>query len=460
MAKHETFHFATREALLEKIQSLCVDIPLSGDLSPLGRHVSIGGHESPNAICVLPMEGYDCDEMGIPSPLTYRRYERYARGGAGLLWWEACAIVPEGRGTPRQMLMSADHVQPYSRLLQAAKAAAADEFGSDHRPINILQLTHSGRYSRPTGSEPIPMSVQRDPLLDAPLHITTDDAVVSDDYLAALPGQFACAAVLAQEAGFDGVDIKACHGYLLGELLGAHTRPGAYGGSFENRTRILLESIRAARAATSRDFIIASRLNVYDAHPWPYSFGTSRDDIWTPDLSEPLRLVRLLCENGANLLTSSAGNPHFLYPHVTRPYNRINPGSPVLAEEHPLESLARLIRLTGEVQNAAGSIPVMGVGYSWLRQYAPLAAAANLERKNCALVGFGRAILANPNVPREILQNGQVDINKCCVACSKCIFLMRKHKPAGCVIRDAEIYMPFYREIESQLSSKSPHDRV
>lgn len=98
-----------------------------------------------------------------------------------------------------------------------------------------MQLTHSGRYSKPEGVA-APMIAYRDPLLDPPVKVTDDGPVVSDEYLDGLVDIYVQAAKLAKEAGFDGVDIKACHRYLFSELLSAFTREGKYGGSFENRT--------------------------------------------------------------------------------------------------------------------------------------------------------------------------------------------------------------------------------
>ena len=96
---------------------------------------------------------------------------------------------------------------------------------------------------------------------------------VSDAYLDSLVSHYVDSARWAYEAGFDGVDIKSCHRYLLSELLASHTRSGKYGGAFENRTRLLLSIIKAVKAEVPSSFIIACRFNVFDAHPYPYGFG-------------------------------------------------------------------------------------------------------------------------------------------------------------------------------------------
>ena len=296
---------------------------------------------------------------------------------------------------------------------------------------------------------PAPIIPQHDPLLDPRGRIDPAAPVVSDDYLDQLPARYAEAARCAKDAGFDGVDIKACHRYLLSELLASHTRPGPYGGSFENRTRLLRNCIRAVREAVGEDFIIACRFNVFDAHPYPYGFGCDPTDFWKFDPTEPMALVRMLCEEGVGLLSNSAGNPYYIYPQVTRPFDLSSEGIPV-PDEHPLESIARLFDFTRQIQSAAGDVPVVGNGYTWLRQFIPQAGAANLAEGSCRFVGLGRSSFAYPDAPREILTTGQMNPHKCCIACSKCTQIMRDKGTTGCVIRDAALYAPLYRQFREQ----------
>lgn len=444
MASHEKFHYKTLEELQADIERLGVDIRLQTNLSPLGRKVIVGNKQTPNAMAVLPMEGCDAQPDGAPSQLVERRYLRFAAGGAGLLWWEACAVVPEGRANPLQMMLTDTNLPDFAALLVKSNQAAADKNGAGHRPLHILQLTHSGRYSRPQGHKPAPLAPQHDPLLDPLVGLEPDAPVVTDAYLDSLIGHYARSAVLAEQAGFDGVDIKACHRYLLSELLAGFTRRGKYGGSFENRTRLLLEIIREVKRATSNDFIVACRFNMFDAHPRPYGFGQGEDG-WMFDPGEPLQLVRQLCENGVALLSNSAGNPYYVHPQVTRPFDLSSTGIPV-PEEHPLESVARLFHFTRQVQQAAGAVPVVGNGYTWLRQYLPFAGAANLKEGACSFMGLGRSSFAYPDAPRDILKTGGMEAAKCCTTCSKCTQIMRDHGRTGCVVRDAEMYAPLYRQ--------------
>lgn len=441
MSVHETFCFQTLEEVTAKAASLGLDLAFSNDLSPLLQPRPVGSRVAPNSIAVLPMEGCDSNPDGSPSELVERRYLRFAGGGAGLLWWEACAAAPEGRANELQMMLTASNCGRFARLLEKTNAEAANRNGSGHRPVNILQLTHSGRYSRPEGHIARPLVPQHDPILDK----AGNETIVTDEYLDTLTGRYVQSALLAKQAGFDGVDIKSCHRYLLSELLASHTREGKYGGSFENRSRFLRQTIRAVRKAVGADFIVACRFNVFDAHPYPYGFGCDKEDMWKFDPTEPVALVKMMVEEGVNLLSNSGGNPYYIYPQVTRPFDKSSYGIPT-PEEHPLESVARLFRFTRTVQQAAGSVPVVGNGYTWLRQFLPYAGAANLKSGSCSFVGLGRSSFAYPDAPHDLTAKGRMEPDKCCVTCSLCTQIMRDHGRTGCVVRDGQLYAPLYRQ--------------
>lgn len=452
MSQFEKFNFKTMEEIKGKIEELGVDITLSDNLEPLKKPVKIGNKIAPNSIAILPMEGCDSNPDGSPSELVYRRYERFSAGGAGLLWWEANAVVQEGRANPLQMMVTKENKGEFAKLIQVCKKTATDSCGSDHKPLNILQLTHSGRYSRPADNGS-PMIAQHDPLLDPRVGITNDYPVVTDEYLDSLVGKYVQSALLAKEVGFDGVDIKSCHRYLLSEILASHTRKGKYGGSFENRVRLLLTIVKEVRKAVGEDFIIACRLNVFDYHPYPYGFGVDKDDYTKEDFTEPLQLVKLLCENGVDLLSNSAGNPYYRFPQVTRPFDAAILGGEV-PPEHPLESIARLFNFTRQIQKVS-TVPVIGNGYSWLRQFLPYIGSANIQDGSCSLVGLGREAFAYPDAPKDIFRTEAMDPKKCCIACSKCTQIMRDHGRTGCVIKDAAQYAPLYKEYREKADAEN-----
>lgn len=452
MALHEKFNFDTLESLEEKAAELGLNLSFSRDLSPLAKPVRVHGKTAPNAIAALPMEGCDSESDGTPSALTKRRYLRFAQGGYGLIWWEACAVCEEGRANPQQMRLTEKNAPAFAALVADVQRAAQETNG--YVPLNILQLTHSGRYSRPVGHTPQPLVPQHDPLLDPSVRLSPEAPVVTDAYLAALVPQYVQAARLAKNAGFDGVDIKCCHRYLLSELLASHTRPGIYGGSLENRMRLLLDIITAVKDACGEDFIIACRFNAFDAHPYPYGFGCDRGDLWKYDPTEPEALIRALRDAGVGLLSNSVGNPYYHYPQVSRPFDRADEGGDP-PPEHPLESVARLFDITRTMQRAAGDIPLIGSGYTWLRSFFPNAGAANLAAGACGFVGLGRSAFAYPDAPRDILQKAALDPKKCCITCGKCTRIMRDHGRTGCVIRDSEVYVPLYSQYRAEALARA-----
>jgi 2,4-dienoyl-CoA reductase-like NADH-dependent reductase (Old Yellow Enzyme family) len=315
-------------------------------------------------------------------------------------------------------------------------------------------MTHSGRYSKPQGIK-APVISHHDPYLDARAGVKPDQAPITDEQLEALQDKYAEVALLAKEAGFDGVDIKSCHRYLLSELLSSFTRENSrYGGSFENRTRFLLETVKKVKAAVGDNFILASRLNVFDAHPYPYGWGVSQESLMVPDMREPLALIGMLRDAGLNLLSNSAGNPYYDNPFVTRPLDTPDIGIP-MPIEHPLESTARLFNLTKQVQQLAPEMVIIGNGYSWLRRYSCYAGAANVGSGIAGMMGYGRMGFAYPDAPKDILEHGQLFEKKECIACSKCTQIMRDSGTTGCVIRDGEVYLPLYNKFREQAIARN-----
>jgi 2,4-dienoyl-CoA reductase-like NADH-dependent reductase (Old Yellow Enzyme family) len=442
MPAHEPFHFDSLDQLRLKIQELALALDVTEDLSPLLRPLWVGDCKVPNRLAVLPMEGCDGTPEGAPDDLAFRRYHRFAAGGAGLLWFEATAVVQEGRANPRQLWLREQNVADFGRLVEQSLAAARETMGASHRPLTIVQLTHSGRYSRP-GRVPQPIIAHHSPFLD-PIHrLPLDYPLISDDELEQLEDCYVDAALCAERAGFDGVDVKACHRYLVSELLASHTRENSrYGGSFENRTRFLRNVVAKIREAAPR-LIVTSRMNAYDAMAHPYGFGIAPWDPSTPALAEPIDLVRALQALGAPLVNITIGNPYF-NPHVNRPFDLPVSGAP-MPPENPLEGVARFVGIVRRIQSEFPRMPVNGGGYSWLRHYLPAVAAAHVRNGWVSLVGLGRMALAYPDAPRELMEKGRLDPQKVCVACSACTQIMRDGGRAGCVPRDAAVYEPIYK---------------
>ncbi len=444
MSHHHPFAFSSAEELLKKAQDLNVDLPFHTDLSPLFQPLEIGSLTLPNRFAVHPMEGADAFPTGAPGKLTTRRYVRYAEGGSGMIWFEATAVTREGRANPRQLMITNENHASFRELVESVREAGRKAHGDKHSIFCILQLTHSGRYSKPYG-ETRPLVGNYNPYLDRPsdkLH------VLSDEELDHIQLDFVEAARLAYFAGFDAVDIKSCHGYLLNELLGAYSREHSrYGKTFENRTRFLTETAYRIQSEVPR-ILLCARLNVYDGIPFPHGFGFAKDSPLDIDLTEIKVLTRRLLLLGGRFFSFTAGNPH-LKPHLTRPFDQPLPdGHP--PEEHPLEGVARLLSITAGMQKNYPNVPLVGTGYSWLRQYFPHVAAAVLQRGEATLIGLGRSSFAYPEAPRDLMEQGSLDPRKVCISCSKCSELLRLGRKTGCVVRDVEQYAEEYANRKSQ----------
>lgn len=437
---HKRFKYRDTDELAQEIRSLGLDIPIGGDdVSVLFDAVRIGNRATANRFVVQPMEGFDADDDGSPGELCFRRYERYARGGHGVIWFEATAVLREARSNPDQLWIHAANVERFRTLVSRTRAVAREAMG--HEILMILQLTHSGRYSKPSGM-PRPLIAHHSAVLDPLGKLAADHPLVTDDYLDRLQDTFVEAASLAARAGFDGVDVKACHRYLVSELLASHTREGRYGGSFENRTRMLLETASRIRAEVPGVFV-TTRMNAYDGIPYPYGFGVDRAEATRPDLAEPLKLIGRLRALDIPILNVSVGNP-YSNPHLGRPYDFPVAGAGVPGE-HPLSGIARFLSVTRTVQKAFPDLPVIGGGYAWLRQFMPLVAAEVVRSGGATLIGQGRGAFAYPDSPRELRERGSLDPQRVCVTCSGCTQIMRDGGHTGCVVRDSAVYGPEYR---------------
>ena len=397
----------------------------------LNTSMQIKNMTIPNRVVLQPMEGCDCNTDGSPSQLTIEKYYRAARSHAGLIWFEANAVCPEGRTNPRQMMLTRENLPAFRGLVDNVRAIAEAECGI--RPVLILQLTHSGRQSI------TPMIAYRHPLYEE-RRPATDELIVTDEYLDTLPDRYVASALLALEAGFDGVDVKSCHGYLFQELLSAFSRPGRYGGSFENRTRLYLNCLSAVKAAVPKDCLVTTRLSVSDMVPKPYGFGTTEEN--ELDLDEPDRLIGCMVDMGLDMLNVTIGNPYY-NPHINRPYRK----GGYLPPETPDVGLARFAAVEKHIKEVYPNLPVVGSGLSYYRDDLMEQAEAQVSAGICDLVGFGRMWLAYPTFYGDYLA-GSFAPKKTCLACSKCTELMRAGQVSGCAVYN-EYYRNLYKEIRA-----------
>jgi 2,4-dienoyl-CoA reductase-like NADH-dependent reductase (Old Yellow Enzyme family) len=462
------FKYKTAADLLAENARLGIDLRLQDDLSPLNAPIAIGPRTVGNRWCIHPMEGCDGELDGSPGELTLRRYRRFGDGGAKLIWGEACAVNDQGRANPRQIWLN-DKTKPlFAKMVADTRAAHRAANGDDGNLLFGLQLTHSGRYCHRG-----PVIACDDPLLYGRYKVTKDTPLISDDELKRLVDDYAATAKLAQEVGFDFVDVKQCHRYLLNELLGARNRPGPYGGSFENRTRLATEIFQAIRAACP-SLVLGTRLNVFDAIPFkvgetgdgvpePWTsplangWGMSESDPFTPDLTEPLRWIAAMRKLGVAIVNVTIGNP-YAQPHFGRPFEYPPPDG-YESPEHPLTGVDRHFRVTETIQRANAGFPIVGTGYSYLQEFLPQAGAANIAAGRVTIVGVGRATLAQPDWVRQLRDTGKLDRKRVCRTFSYCTAIMRAKQhplgqfPTGCPPFDKEAYGEIWKEVQ-QLTVK------
>lgn len=488
------FKYKTADEICAEARQLGTALALSSDFSILFQPTQLGDLAIGNRFCIQPMEGCDGTNDGSPDELTYRRYHRFGAGGAKLIWGEATAIDGDARMNPRQLWLHDGTASAIEHMLHGCRQAHREAFGDDRGLAVGLQLTHSGRFSFRK-----PQLITHDLLLDP---LTIDKSVgrcvdasyplLSDDDLKRIEDQYVTAARYAAKIGCDFVDVKQCHRYLLSELLAARNRPGPYGGSLENRTRLVRNVIGRIRNELP-SLTIVTRLNVYDGIPYirrdrfprisadsPLPMGSVPDEsvkTGTPvnhalplgtafgvdpnnhlnmDLTEPLQLAAWLRDWGVRAINVSMGNP-YANPHVVRPAE-FAPVDGYDAPEHPLTGVLRHFAATTAIQAAVPGLPVVGSGYSWLQDFAMHAGAANVRDGNCAIVGLGRATLSHPDFARHLQEHGTMNRKLICRTFSYCTNLMRTKDhplgqyPTGCPPFDKEIYGPLWKEVEQKHS--------
>ncbi len=442
------------------IMMACDDALLPSDQNPMNWPIMVYGRTIGNRFAAHPMEGWDGTADGKPTELVLRRWEHFGLSGAKLIWGgEAVAVRHDGRANPHQLCYSAENEAALSALLTTLKRAHGAHYGSTDDLLIGLQLTHSGRWARPgPGHAARPRIAFRHPVLDARLGITDDRPVFTDGELEGLIGDYVAAARFAARDGYDFVDVKCCHGYLMHEVLAGHTRPGPYGGSFENRTRLFREIVAAIRR-DAPGLQIGVRLSAFDLvpfrHPgagqgpgepidfnlylpWRYGFGVNAANPLQYELTEPIAFVRLCRDFGIRLLNVSAACPYY-NPHLMRPA-AFPPSDGYPPPEDPLLGCARLLEVAAHIKRAVPDMVVVGTGYTYLQEFLPYVAQAQVRLGHVDLVGVGRSLLAYPELPAHVLAGQPLERKRLCRTFSDCTTGPRNHMVSGCFPLD-----PFYK---------------
>jgi NADPH2 dehydrogenase len=446
----------------EYLAQNAIDIPCDAELatgaaSPLSSPLRAGPFTIANRWCIHPMEGWDGTEDGHPSPDTLRRWRRFGQSGAKLIWGgEAVAVQHDGRANPNQLMLNKNTISDIARLRTELLDEHKKVMGEDRGLVVGLQLTHSGRYSKPNDKKKLePKIAFRHPILDKRLGLGPEYPLLTDSDLRRIIDSTIQCAKMARSIGYDFVDIKHCHGYLGHELLGAHTRDGDFGGSFENRTRYLREIVAGIRA-TVPGLEIGVRVSIMDfvpfkpdpslstpgklgpgipepfehCLPYHYGFGVNPHNPLEYDLTEPFKFLDLLKSLGIALVNLSVGSPYY-NPHIQRPA-LYPPSDGYPPPEDPLIGVARQMKVVKTIKQRYPDLAIVGSGYTYLQDYFPHVAQAAVRDGWTDFVGLGRMVLSYPELPADIIHGRDLRTKMICRTFSDCTTAPRNGLPSGC----------------------------
>lgn len=435
------------------VHTLAVNLPFDeemdvGPKAPLAQPLKYRDIAIGNRFAVLPMEGWDAGSDGSVTELVERRWQHFGQSGAKLIWGgEAVAVRHDGRANPRQLVINQENIAGLAALRESLIQAHHEKFQNTDDLLIGLQLTHSGRFARPVDQKRMePQILYHHPILDRKFHLPSDHPLMTDDQISYLIEDFIRAAVLAQKAGFQFVDIKHCHGYLGHEFLTAIDRTGRYGGSFENRTRFLREVTAGIRAAAP-SLDIGVRLSAFDWIPfrpgssgtgepeiihndhYAYAFGSTPDGLGI-DLTEPNMFLNLLRDLDIQLVCITAGSPYY-NPHIQRPA-LFPPSDGYQPPEDPLAGVARQISVVEQLKATHPHLVFVGSGYSYLQEWLPHVAQHVVRTDKTDFVGLGRMILTYPDLVADILSGAPLQRKRICRTFSDCTTAPRKGLVSGC----------------------------
>jgi 2,4-dienoyl-CoA reductase-like NADH-dependent reductase (Old Yellow Enzyme family) len=355
----------------------------------LFQPIRIGRLQSKNRLLMSAMSiHFGVDERGHVTEQLVRYMETRAEGGVGMMLVGGGGVHPTGVELPHLPAMWEDGCIPALRKLTQAVKPHDARIG--------MQIMHGGRqayHDQKVAPSAIP----------APALAKGTPRELRADEIPVLVAAFGDAARRCQEAGFDFIEVHGAHGYLISQFLAPNSnrRTDIWGGSFENRTRFMLEVLRDIRVKCGPDFTIGIRMNGEDYI----------DDGW--GLDEALRLAPLLEQNGADYLHVSAGV-----------YGSRQLTIPSMYVEHGC-----FVHLAEAVKKKV-AIPVIAVG----RIKKPEMAEAIIRDGKADMVALGRSLLSDPQWPNKV-KNGSVRAIRPCIGCCLgCIHAVFQLEPGGCVV--------------------------
>jgi NADPH2 dehydrogenase len=465
----------TTTDLKNYLSANAIDLPfddtlLSANESPFHQKIQLkSGKTIGNSFCILPMEGWDGTTDGKPTEFTKNRWLKFAVSGAKLLFGcEAVAVCHSGKANPNQLVINDDNFEEFVNLRKIIIDNHTEKFGTTEDLVIGLQLTHSGRFCKPNSHKKFESKIlYTHPFLNQKFGMDADYPVLTDEEIDEIVEKYIAAAVLAQKAGYDFVDIKHCHGYLGHEFLSAIDRGGKYGGSLENRTRFL-RNIVAGIEQAAPGLEMGIRLSAFDLLPfkkgvndigepekidsYPYTFGGDKLGL-NIDLDEPKAFLALAQNLGIQLICVTGGSPYY-NPHLMRPA-LFPPSDGYQPPEEPMAGVKRQIDVTNELKKAFPELVIIGSGYSYLQEWLPNVAQYVLRNGMADSVGFGRMVLSYPTMPDDLLNGRTLTRNLICRTFSDCTTAPRNGIISGCFPLD-----PLYKKLPEAEQLKAAKDQL
>jgi 2,4-dienoyl-CoA reductase-like NADH-dependent reductase (Old Yellow Enzyme family)/thioredoxin reductase len=351
-------------------------------LGKLFSSFSIGTMKIRNRIVMPPMATHYASPEGFVTDRQIAYYVERARGGVGYITVEHTGILQQGKASPKMLLISSDeHATKIQNLIEAVHEAGGKI---------VVQINHAGRQTSSTvtgfpivGPSPIPCPTRTE--------IPRELSVLEIQEIAEA---FAVAAKRVKKAGADGVELHMAHGYLICSFLSpfSNRRRDQYGGDLQGRARFAIEVLRSVRRRVGQEFPIICRLSGDE-----YVDGGLK-------IEETKKIAQMLEKEGTNALHISACNVASGY--LNQP--------PYYVQEGVFVHLAEAVK-------SVLNVPVITVG----RIRNPVMADQILQDGKADLVSMGRALIADPYMPRKA-KDGRFEEIVPCLSCNRCIQTQRK----------------------------------
>lgn len=399
-------------------------------MSLLFSPIRINGVELPNRIWLPAMVTWLSDEAGSVTPDILARYERYARGGTGMIVVEAMGVrdvasgpllrighdrhLPGLRELARRVHAAGD-VRVIPQIIDFLKISRRDPA----RALQRLEARHPGCSTWSEAELEARLSPREWQDYAWGWRQRIEDLSITE--IRAIPGYFASAARRAREAGFDGVELHFAHAYTLASFLSrTNARTDDYGGSIENRVRLASEVVAAVRAEVGRDFLVGCRMLGCEDIPGGSEVGDAA-------------AIALRLAPGLDFFSISRGGRFEdarrpAIGEAAYPYTGHSGLMCMPTRDFPEGTNLHLPAAIRAALRAAGHpTPVVGAGR--INRFE--VAEGALQRGDCDLVGMARGLLADPDWPKKV-RSGREHLVHACKYTNVCEALDRKHLPVRC----------------------------